>query len=199
LCSWLVTAGRPSAEPSCRPTASEQLQEAPHGPAHFAGTLSRLDGRVAIFEYLRNYPKIIDVHEIDSLEIYPTDRSDTVIGEWSVKGHVIPNGNAYNMAYATFVTVRDGSIVNYRPLAGLPSGARWNGSFVSPSAPRTPPAEMARTGRRRQRHERGAWRWHRRRRRRRGRPWCPACSCPRAAVAGSEPDVRGACQLTWLN
>jgi hypothetical protein len=95
------------------------------------------------------------------------------------------------MAYATFVTVRDGSIVNYRPLAGLPSGARWNGSFVSPSAPRTPPAEMARTGRRRQRHERGAWRWHRRRRRRRGRPWCPACSCPRAAVAGSGPDVRG--------
>ena len=61
-----------------------------------------------------NYPKIIDVHEIDSLEIYPTDRPDTVIGEWSVKGHVIPNGNAYNMSYATFVTVRDGSIVNYR-------------------------------------------------------------------------------------
>ncbi len=95
-----MTAGRPSAEPSCRPTASERLQG--------------LDGRVAIFEYLRNYPKIIDVHEIDSLEIYPTDRPDTVIGEWSVKGQVIPNGNAYNMSYATFVTVRDGSIVNYR-------------------------------------------------------------------------------------
>ena len=89
-----MTAGRPSAEPSCRPTASEQLQEAPHGPARSAGTPSRLDGRVAIFEYLRNYPKIIDGHEIDSLEIHPTDRPDTVIGEWSVKSHVIPNGNA---------------------------------------------------------------------------------------------------------
>ena len=66
-----------------------------------AGTPSRLRGRVAIFEYPRNYPKIIDVHEIDSLEIYPTDRLDTVIGEWSVKGYVIPNGNAYNMSYAT--------------------------------------------------------------------------------------------------
>ncbi len=54
------------------------------------------------------------MHEIDSLEIYPTDRPDTVIGEWSVTGHVIPNGNAYNMSYATFVTVREGSIVNYR-------------------------------------------------------------------------------------
>jgi ketosteroid isomerase-like protein len=81
--------------------AEKVLVEFPFAPA---GTPSRLDGRVAIFEYLRNYPKIIDVHEIDSLEIYPTDRPDTVIGEWSVKGHVIPNGNAYNMSYATFVT-----------------------------------------------------------------------------------------------
>jgi ketosteroid isomerase-like protein len=91
--------------------AEDVLVEFPFAPA---GTPSRLDGRVAIFEYLRNYPKIIDVHEIGSLEIYPTDRPDTVIGEWSAKGHVIPNGNAYNMSYATFVTVRDGSIVNYR-------------------------------------------------------------------------------------
>ena len=86
--------------------AEDVLVEFPFAPA---GTPSRLDGRVAIFEYLRNYPKIIDVHEIGSLEIYPTDHPDTVIGEWSVKGHVIPNGNAYNMWYATFVTVRDDS------------------------------------------------------------------------------------------
>src|SRR5712691_4202592 len=51
--------------------AEDVLVEFPFAPA---GTPSRLDGRVAIFEYLRNYPKIIDVHEIDSLEIYPTDR-----------------------------------------------------------------------------------------------------------------------------
>jgi ketosteroid isomerase-like protein len=31
-----------------------------------------------------------------------------------VKGHVIPNGNKYDMTYATFVTVRDGQITNYR-------------------------------------------------------------------------------------
>src|SRR5712691_12614694 len=51
--------------------AEDVLVEFPFAPE---GTPSRLDGRVAIFEYLRNYPKIIDVHEIDSLEIYPTDR-----------------------------------------------------------------------------------------------------------------------------
>ncbi|MEY9894426.1 ketosteroid isomerase-like protein [Catenulispora sp. MAP5-51] len=43
-----------------------------------------------------------------------TDKPDTVIAEWSVKGHVIPTGNTYNMAYATFVTVRDGQITGYR-------------------------------------------------------------------------------------
>jgi ketosteroid isomerase-like protein len=53
--------------------AEDVLVEFPFAPA---GTPSRLDGRVAIFEYLRNYPKIIDVHEIDSLEIYrPTART----------------------------------------------------------------------------------------------------------------------------
>ena len=51
--------------------AEDVLVEFPFAPA---GTPSRLDGRVAIFEYLRNYPKIIDVHEIDSLEICPADR-----------------------------------------------------------------------------------------------------------------------------
>jgi len=39
--------------------AEDVLVEFPFAPA---GTPSRLDGRVAIFEYLRNYPKIIDVH-----------------------------------------------------------------------------------------------------------------------------------------
>jgi hypothetical protein len=69
------------------------------------------------------------VHEIDSLEIYPTDRSDTVIGEWSVKGHVIPNGNAYNMAYATFVTVRDGSVVQLPPAGGAAVGRALEWEF----------------------------------------------------------------------
>jgi len=40
--------------------AEDVLVEFPFAPA---GTPSRLDGRVAIFEYLRNYPKIIDVDE----------------------------------------------------------------------------------------------------------------------------------------
>ena len=91
--------------------AEDVLVEFPFSPG---GLPSRLDGREAIFEYLRYYPDIIDIHEIGAVTVYTTDKPDTVVAEWSVKGHVIPNNNAYDMAYATFVTVRDGQIVNYR-------------------------------------------------------------------------------------
>jgi uncharacterized protein len=36
------------------------------------------------------------------------------IAEWSVSGQVISNGNPYEMSYATFVTFKNGLIVNYR-------------------------------------------------------------------------------------
>jgi uncharacterized protein len=91
--------------------AEDVLVEFPFSPD---GLPARLEGRQAIFEYLRHYPDVIDIHEIESVTVYATDKPDTVVAEWSVKGHVIPNGNTYAMAYATFVTVRDGEIVNYR-------------------------------------------------------------------------------------
>ena len=46
------------------------------------------------------------------MTVYATDKPDSVVAEWSVIGNVIPNGNAYDMAYATFVTVRGGEIVS---------------------------------------------------------------------------------------
>ena len=91
--------------------AEDVLVEFPFSPENLPSTL---EGREAIFAYLQYYPTIIDIHEIDSVTVYPTDRSDTVVAEWSVKGHVIPNGNKYDMTYATFVTARDGQITNYR-------------------------------------------------------------------------------------
>ncbi|MFE3262087.1 nuclear transport factor 2 family protein [Nocardia sp. NPDC059091] len=91
--------------------AEDVVVEFPFSPDNLP---SRLDGREAIFEYLRYYPTIIDIHEINSVTVYETNQPDTVIAEWSVTGQVIPNGNKYDMAYATFVTVRDGQITGYR-------------------------------------------------------------------------------------
>ena len=78
------------------------------------GSPTRIEGRGALFEYLRNYPDVIDVREIPTTRIYPTNDPNVAIAEWSVTGSVVSNGNPYNMKYATFVTFRDGLIANYR-------------------------------------------------------------------------------------
>lgn len=75
---------------------------------------AKLVGRTAIYEYLKNYPSMIDVKKIPTLKIHVTDDPNVAIAEWSASGQVIGNGNPYEMTYATFVTVRDGLIVNYR-------------------------------------------------------------------------------------
>src|SRR5258705_5824106 len=72
------------------------------------GSPSRVEGRTAIYEYLRNYPSFIDVHKIPTLKIYATNNPNMAIAEWSVTGKVISNGNPYEMMYATFVTFRNG-------------------------------------------------------------------------------------------
>jgi ketosteroid isomerase-like protein len=69
------------------------LTEFPFAPE---GSPRRLEGRDALYEYIKNYP------------------SNTAIVEWSVSGEVLPNGNSYNMKYATFITFRDGLMTNYR-------------------------------------------------------------------------------------
>jgi uncharacterized protein len=74
----------------------------------------KMFGRKAVYEYLKNYPSVIDLKSTPTMIIRATDDPELAIAEWSVSGHVIPNGNAYEMSYATFVTVKNGLIVNYR-------------------------------------------------------------------------------------
>ena len=78
------------------------------------GSPKRIEGRAALYEYLRNYPSVIDVRSLPTLRIYTTEDPNIAIAEWSASGRVLTNGNAYEMSYATFVTFRDGRIVNYR-------------------------------------------------------------------------------------
>lgn len=74
----------------------------------------KLVGRAAIYEYLKNYPSIIDLKSAPTLSIHATDDPDLAIAEWSASGHVISSGKPYEMSYATFVRFKDGLIVNYR-------------------------------------------------------------------------------------
>lgn len=77
-------------------------------------TTRRLVGRSAIYAYLKDYPKAIDVKSIPTLKIHATADANVAIAEWSASGRVISNGNPYEMSYATVVTFRNGLIVNYR-------------------------------------------------------------------------------------
>ena len=74
----------------------------------------KLIGRAAIYEYLKNYPSVIDIQSTPTLRVNATDDPNMAIAEWSVSGRVISNGNPYEMSYATFVTFKNGLIVNYR-------------------------------------------------------------------------------------
>jgi ketosteroid isomerase-like protein len=75
---------------------------------------TRIVGRTAIYDYLKDYPSVIDLKSARTMQIYATSDPDFAIAEWSVTGQVISNGNPYEMRYATFVTFKNGLIVNYR-------------------------------------------------------------------------------------
>jgi ketosteroid isomerase-like protein len=91
--------------------ADDVVAEFPFAPE---GTPARIEGREALYEYLRGYPDLIDVTAIPSSTIYVTGDPNVVVVEWSVTGSVVTNGNPYNMSYATFITFRDGLIATYR-------------------------------------------------------------------------------------
>lgn len=91
--------------------ADNVVAEFPFAPE---GSPRRLEGREALYEYLRNYPSVINVRSIPQLRIYATDDPNVAIAEWSASGEVLTNGNPYEMSYATFVTFKGGLIVNYR-------------------------------------------------------------------------------------
>lgn len=78
------------------------------------GSPARIEGKAALYEYLKGYPDLIDVEEIPTSTIYTTDDPNVAVVEWSVTGSVVTNGNPYDMAYATFITFRDGLVANYR-------------------------------------------------------------------------------------
>jgi ketosteroid isomerase-like protein len=74
----------------------------------------KIVGRAAIYAFLKDYPKAIDIKSLPTLKIHATEDPNVAIAEWSVSGRVVSNGNPYELSYATVVTVRNGLIVNYR-------------------------------------------------------------------------------------
>ena len=91
--------------------APDVVAEFPFAPE---GSPRRIEGRDALYEYLRGYPDVIDVQSLPTMRIFGTDDLNVAIADWSLSGRVLTNGNPYEMSYATFATFRNGALANYR-------------------------------------------------------------------------------------
>lgn len=92
----------------CAPNVVAEFPFAPEG------SLSRIEGRDALYEYLRGYPEMIDIQSLTTMRVFGTDDPNVAIADWSISGRLLSNGEAYEMSYATFATFRGGVLVKYR-------------------------------------------------------------------------------------
>jgi ketosteroid isomerase-like protein len=78
------------------------------------GYPSRVEGRAAIQEYMRDYPDILDVRQIVQETVHQSVDPQVAIVEFEAAGVVAGTGKPYRMRYVAVVTVRDGEIQMYR-------------------------------------------------------------------------------------
>ncbi|RJQ67886.1 nuclear transport factor 2 family protein [Pseudonocardiaceae bacterium YIM PH 21723] len=106
--------------------AEDGVMEFPFAPP---GWPTRLEGRSAIADYMRDYPDHIDLHEIQFLHLHQTTDPDTVVAETRGLGRILATGAPFDMTYIVVATTRDGLFTGYRdywsPLAVEQPGVRF--------------------------------------------------------------------------
>lgn len=107
---------------------------APDGTVEFpfaAGSSPRvLRGREEVRAYLAHYPELMDMQEVAALTVRPTDRTDTVVVEWTATGRTVATSQPYRLDYIVVLTVHDGLITLYRDYWSPLSVAAAAGSLV---------------------------------------------------------------------
>ena len=88
--------------------ADDGVQEFPFAPE---GSPRKIDGKVGIAEYLKDYPEKLDLHHIGE-PVWHHD-GDTAIAEFTVEGTAVPTGKPYNQRYISVIDHRDGKITRY--------------------------------------------------------------------------------------
>ncbi|MCK2244021.1 MULTISPECIES: nuclear transport factor 2 family protein [unclassified Crossiella] len=106
---------------------------APEGIMEFPfaapGAPRRIEGRDRVWEYLRDYPEILDIREFPSVRVHETTDPEVLVVELEAAGFVVASGLPYRLGYVAVLTIRDGEIHTYRDywspaaLAGLLDGA----------------------------------------------------------------------------
>jgi uncharacterized protein len=99
--------------------AVDGVLEFPFAPP---GYPTRLEGRAAIEDYLRDYPKMLDIQGFPKQLVHRSVDQDVVVVEFDAEGVVVATGKPYRFSYIAVITTRAGEIVSYRDY--------WNPLYV---------------------------------------------------------------------
>jgi ketosteroid isomerase-like protein len=99
--------------------AEDGVMEFPFAPP---GWPAGVEGRAAIEDYLRDYPKMLDIQGFPAQVVHQSTNPDVAVVEFDAEGVVVATGKPYRFSYIAVITVRDGEIVSYRDY--------WNPLYV---------------------------------------------------------------------
>lgn len=91
--------------------AEDATFELPFAPRNYP---ERLEGQAAIRDYIKDYPKHIDLQDFPEVTVHPTVDPDVIVVEMRCEGRVVATGRPYRIRYISVVTVKDGKIARYR-------------------------------------------------------------------------------------
>lgn len=110
--------------------ADDGVMEFPFAPP---GWPTRLDGKKAIADYMRDYHDHLDVQDFPDVHFHQTSEPETVIVEMRGVGRMVQSDRPYEAVYIAVVTIRAGLFVSYRdywsPLLAMEPGADFTGGL----------------------------------------------------------------------
>jgi len=91
--------------------ADDVVFEFPFAPP---GRPARVEGKLALGDYLKAISGRVRLEGVSNLEIHETVKPEVAIIEMTMTGTVTATGAPYEQSYVSVLTVRDGLIVRYR-------------------------------------------------------------------------------------
>lgn len=91
--------------------AEDAVLELPYAPANYP---QQLQGKAEIYEYVKDYPKHIDLRDISEVAVHQTLDPKTLVVEALGEGLVVATGKPYRVRYVWVITVEGGKIVRQR-------------------------------------------------------------------------------------
>ena len=91
---------------------------APDGVLEFPfaapGYPTRLTGRTEVRDYLRDYPSVVDLHAVTSLDVHQSVDPRTAVIEMTASGHLKDSKARYQMSYIVVIKTDGDRISLYR-------------------------------------------------------------------------------------